>query len=203
MIMAFVQGSNLTWYHVRAVSLDDLDFIKRLYTVNPFDLGGCVSPKQFATVVERQDYLFAILHFPRFIPEKKTVAPRQLGVFLSSKSLVTVYQSELRPVDQLFNACETNQQMRQELLEQGSGELFYRILDILVDYLFPLLDQVLEDMESIEDDVFDDRISVAREVNMMRRDIADQRRILFPLQKQVSEIHLKTKPYCKTDLDLH
>jgi magnesium transporter len=89
--------------------------------------------------------------------------------------------------------------MRQKLLEEGSGELLYRILDTLVDYLFPMLDKILGALENIEDDVFDDRISVAREVNMMRRDIADQRRILFPLEKQVSEIHLKTKRYCKTD----
>jgi magnesium transporter len=201
--MAFIQCKSLTWHHVRAVSLDDLDFVKRLCTVNPFDLGDCVSQKQFPSVVSRRDYLFAILHFPRFVPEKKTVVPRQLGIFLGDTFLVTVYQSEQKPVDKLFRACETDQQMRQELLQGGSGELLYLILDVLVDYLFPMLDKVLGALEDIEDNVFDDRISVAREVNMMRRDIADQRRILFPLAKLVSEIHVKTKRYCKTDLDLY
>ncbi len=201
--MAFIQGKSLTWHHVRAVSLDDLDFVKRLCTVNPFDLGDCVSQKQFPSVVARHGYLFAILHFPRFVPEKKTVVPRQLGIFLGDKFLVTVYQSELRAIDQLFSACDTEQQMRQELLQGGSGELLYRILDVLVDYLFPMLDKVLGGLEGIEDRVFDDRISVAREVNMMRRDIADQRRILFPLPKLVGEIHVKTERYCKTDLDLY
>jgi magnesium transporter len=201
--MAFIQGKSLKWYHVRAVSLGDLDFVKRLCTVNPFDLGDCVSQKQFPSVVSRRDYLFAILHFPRFVPEKKTVEPRQLGIFLGDKFLVTVYQSELRAIDQLFSACETEQQMHQELLQGGSGELLYRILDVLVDYLFPMLDKVLGALEGIEDRVFDDRISVAREVNIMRRDIADQRRILFPLPKLVGEIHVKTERYCKTDLDLY
>jgi magnesium transporter len=115
----------------------------------------------------------------------------------------TVYQSELKPVDELFRACETDQQMREELLQGGSGELLYLILDLLVDYLFPMLDKVLGALEGIEDNVFDDRISEAREVNMMRRDIADHRRILFPLAKLVSQIHVKTKRYCKTDLDLY
>ena len=201
--MASIQGSSLTWYHVKAVSLGDLDFVKHLYTVNPFDLGDCISQKQLPTVVNRKDYLFAILHFPSSAPEKKTVRPRQLGIFLSEKFLVTVYQSELRPVDQLFRTCETEPQTRQELLEECSGELLYRILDKLVDNLFPMLDKVLEAMENIEDDVFDDRISVAREVHLIERDIVDQRRILFPLEKQINEIHAKTKRYCKTDLDLH
>jgi magnesium transporter len=201
--MASIQGSSLTWHHIKAVSLRDLDFVKHLYTVNPFDLEDCISQKQLPTVVDRKDYLFVILHFPRFIPEKKTVIPRQLGVFLSEKFLVTVYQSELRPVDQLFRTCETDPQTRQELLEECSGELLYRILDGLVDNLFPMLDKVLEAMENIEDDVFDDRVSVAREVHLIERDIVDQRRILFPLDKQVNEIHVKTRRYCKANLDLH
>jgi magnesium transporter len=185
------------------VSLGDLDFVQHLYTVNPFDLEDCISQKQLPTVVDRKDYLFAILHFPTFAPEKKTLTPRQLGVFLSEKFLVTVYQSELRPVDQLFRTCEMEPQTRQELLEECSGELLYRILDKLVDYLFPMLDKVLEAMENIEDDVFDDRVSVAREVHLIERDILDQRRILFPLEKQINEIYAKTKRYCRTDLDLH
>jgi magnesium transporter len=201
--MASIQGSSLTWHHIKAVSLGDLDFVKHLYTVNPFDLEDCISQKQLPTVVDRKDYLFVILHFPRFIPEKKTVVPRQLCIFLSEKFLVTVYQSELRPVDRLFRTCETDPQTRQELLEECSGELLYRILDELVDNLFPMLDKVLEAMENIEDDVFDDRVSVAREVHLIERDIVDQRRILFPLEKQINEIHTKTKRYCKTNLDLH
>jgi magnesium transporter len=73
----------------------------------------------------------------------------------------------------------------------------------LVDNLFPMLDKVLEAMEKIEDDVFDDRISVAQPVHIIERDIVDQRRILFPLEKQINEIHVKAKRYCKTDLTLH
>jgi Mg2+ and Co2+ transporter CorA len=86
--MASMQGSSLTWHHIKAVSLGDLDFLKHLYTVNPFDLEDCISQKQLPTVVDRKDYLFVILHFPRFIPEKKTVTPRQLGIFLSEKFLL-------------------------------------------------------------------------------------------------------------------
>jgi magnesium transporter len=200
--MASIQGS-LAWHHVQAVSLSDLDFVKHLYTVNSFDLGDCTSQKQLPTVVDRKDYLFAVLHFPRFIPEKRTVIPRQLGIFLSEKCLITVYQSELEPVDQLFRACETEQQTRQELLEVCTGELLYRILDRLVDNLFPMLDKVLEAMENIEDAVFDDRIAVAQQLYIIERDIVDQRRILFPLEKQINEIGARAKRYCSTDLDLH
>jgi magnesium transporter len=201
--MASIQGSSLTWHHIKAASLNDLDFVKHLYTVNPFDLEDCISQKQLPTVVGRKDYLFVILHFPRFIPEKRTVIPRQLGIFLSEKCLVTVYQSELRPVDQLFRTCETDPQRRQGLLEEYSGELLYRILDELVDDLFPMLDKVLEAMENIEDAVFDDRISVAQQVHIIERDIVHQRHILFPLEKQINEIYAKTKRYCKTDLGMH
>lgn len=196
-------GLGVTWYHVMASSKEDLEFVKGLFSVNAFDLADCVSQKQLPTVMNRSEYLFAILHFPRFIAEKKTVVPRQLGIFLTDRCLITVYQSELGPLDRLFATCEANVDTRKELLDRDPGDLLWRILDVLVDYLFPMLDKILEALENIEDDVFDNKVSAAIPVNYLRRDITDQRRILFPMERLVSEIRIKAKRYSRRDLDLH
>jgi magnesium transporter len=198
-----VSGSGVTWHHVKAITVEDLDFISALFPVNRFDLADAVSQRRLPTVVNRKDYLFAILHFPRFIQAKQTVAPRQVGVFLNDKALVTIYQSELKPLDNLFLSCQNNANTRNEFLGESSAVLLYRILDTLVDYLFPILDKVLEALERVEDDVFDERKSEAGRVNILRRDIVDQRRILFPMAKLINEIRVKSKQWSLTDLDLH
>lgn len=198
-----VVGMGVTWHHVKAASREDLDFIESLFEVNEFDLADCISQKQLPTVVNRKEYLFAILHFPRFIAEKQTVVPRQVGIFLTDKVLITVYQSELKPVDRLFNACQTKTEVSKELLDKDSGDLLWQVLDALIDYLFPMLDKILEALEEIEDDVFDDKKSAARPVNFLRRDITDQRRILFPMERLIGDIRIKAKRYSHSDLDLH
>ncbi len=198
-----VTGTGVTWYHVQARSVADLDFMAKLFAANAFDIADCVSQKQLPTVVNRRDYLFAILHFPRFLTEKMTVVPRQLSIFVGERVVVTVYQSELKPLHSLFAACQGGGEMAAELLDKDSGDLLWRIMDALVDYLFPMLDKTLEALENIEDDVFDDRTSSAVPVNFLRRDITDQRRILFPLERLVGEIRTTAKRYGRSDLDLH
>lgn len=200
--VAVLEGLGMTWHHVKTTSRVDLDFIGKLFPVNEFDLEDCVSQKQLPTVVNRKDYLFAILHFPRFIAEKKTVVPRQIGIFLTDRHLITIYQSELKPVDGLFDLCERDAEARAELLDHDPGDLLWRLLDAQIDYLFPMLDKILQALEEVEDDVFDERVSATRTVNFMRRDITDQRRILFPMERMVSEIRVKAKRYSRNDLDL-
>ncbi|MBM3933129.1 MAG: magnesium transporter CorA family protein [SAR202 cluster bacterium] len=199
----YAEANGLKWYHVKAVTVEELDFVGKLCQVNPFDLADCISQKQLPTVVVRGDYLFAIIHFPRFVPEKQTVVPQQVGVIIGTTFMVTVSQAEVKPVDRLFQRCLTESLVRRQVMDGGTGEVLYRVLDKMVDYLFPMLDKVLEAMESIEDDVFDERVSVARSVSILRRDITDLRRILFPMQRLVTDLRAKTKKYCRVDMDLH
>ena len=192
----------MTWHHVRATSVADLDFVGRLFLVNPFDIQDCVSQKQLPTVVSRKDYLFAILHFPHLLPEKRTVVPRQISIFLADHVLVTVYQEDLPALDPILAQCK-DAAAAGELLGQGPGDLLWRILDVLVEDLFPLLAKLLEALEAVEDRVFDDRVSAAIPVNFLRRDIADHRRILFQMEGMIGEIRIKAKRYSRSDLDLH
>lgn len=200
--VASVVENGITWYHVQATEVRDIEFIREVCAVRPLDLYNCVSDQRLPTVVTREGYLFALFHFPRLVPEKRTIAPSQLGVFLGEKFLVTVYQSELTPVNRLFAICQSDNRRRQELFEGGQGNLLYFILDSLVDSLSTMLDEILGAMERIEDEVFDDRRSSARELGLLRRDIADQRRILYPAASLIKDIRSRARPYGAHDLDL-
>jgi magnesium transporter len=200
--VAPIAGNGITWYHVKATDVRDVEFIRGLCAVKPLDLYNCVSEQRLPTVVTRESYLFALFHFPRVVPEKGTIAPSQLGVFLSKEFLVTAYQSELTPVSRLHAICQSDARRRQELFEGGTGNLLYFILNSLVDSLSNMLDDILGAMERIEDEVFDDRRSSARTLGLLRRDIADQRRILYPAASLIEEIRSKTKQYGTHDLDL-
>ncbi|MBI4305368.1 MAG: hypothetical protein HY678_03515, partial [Chloroflexi bacterium] len=171
--VASIARNGITWYHVRATEVRDIEFIREVCAVRPLDLYNSVSEQRLPTVVTREGYLFALFHFPRLVPERRAIAPSQLGVFLGERFLVTVYQSELTPVSRLFAICQSDDRRRRELFEGGAGNLLYFILDSLVDSLSSMLDDILGAMERIEDEVFDDRRSSARELGLLRRDIAD------------------------------
>ena len=196
-------GKGTTWYHVKAAELRDIEFIRGICPVKPLDLSNCISEQRLPTVATREGYLFALFHFPRRLaPREGKFVTSQLGVFMGEKFLVTVYQTELTPLNRLFAICQSDERRRKELLSGSTGNLLYFLLDSLVDSLFTMIDEVLGAMEQIEDEVFDDRRSSARSLGLLRRDIADQRRILYPTASLIKEIRSKATPYGTDELDL-
>ena len=200
---ASLTSNGITWYHVKAAAASDIDFIEEICPVKPLDVTNCISEQRLPNVVIREGYLFALFHFPkRVAPQGGKVVPCQLGVFLGEKFLITVYQSELTAVNRLFAICQSDNRRRKELLHPGPANVLYFILDALVESLSGMLDELLGALERIEDEVFDDRRSSARSLGLLRRDIADHRRILYSTASLIKEIGSKTRQYGAHEVDL-
>lgn len=198
-----ISGEGVTWVNVVKPSRQELNFLAQLYPFHPLDLDDCVSKIQLPKIDEYEDYLFIILHFPRFIKEKQITIRSQVAIFLGRNYLVTVHQGDLKPLNELFEACKNNEQKQQEILNKDPGFLLYRIIDNLVDYLFPIIDKIFENLDKIEDKVFDEKIEAVREVTILRRDIADQRRIIYPLRRVIIELEKKAQRFTKENLSVY
>jgi len=83
---------------------------------------------------------------------------------------------------------------------KGSALLAYRIIDLLVDYCFPMMDKILSQMESVEDKVFDEVAEAAVDVAVLRRDVIAQRRIIWPLRTVIIELEAKLKKFTTRDM---
>jgi magnesium transporter len=70
----------------------------------------------------------------------------------------------------------------------STGYLLHSILDALVDDLLHILMKVIGNLHDIEDAVFDDKVSNAKEISMLRREITALRRIVSPLKRTLLEI---------------
>ena len=124
-------------------------------------------------------------------------------MFIGEKYVITLHRGELKPLVKLFRQCQIDEDARQEHLSQGSGYLLYRIIDRLVDYLFPILDKILESVDNIEDSVFDEKVEVAEDLAVLRRDIIAQRRIIWPMRAVIGSLEPKLKRFSKVDLNVY
>jgi len=86
---------------------------------------------------------------------------------------------------------------------KDSGYLMYRIVDVLVDYCFPMVKKTLYNLDEIEDKVFDDKVSASRDVAILRRDIAAQRRVIGPIKGVVGDLERKAQRYTQADLKVY
>ena len=195
-----VEWNGLTWVNIEQPTKREIDYLAKNYSFHPMDLDDCLSERQRPKVDVYKDYIFLIFHFSIWNRATRISRHDQVSVFVGEKYLITVHDGQLKTLVGLFRQCQTDEGARQQNLGNGSGYLLYRILDRTVDAYFPILDKVLAWMNDVEDIVFDERVSAAQELSVLRRDIITQRRILNSLRAVTNETETKIKRFTKIDL---
>lgn len=183
----------------RPTYADLVELGKKYPTFSRLNLEDCLSKIQIPKIDRYADHLFIILHFPTPDKERGFVFS-QLSLFVGMDYLVTVHQGELKPVEELFSICRSNEQMQQTIMGKSSGYLLHKIIDTLVDDLLHVLMKVVGNIEDIEDLVFDRRMTVSKQLALLRREITTLRRIVLHLRRAVIELTKDVQRFSKEDL---
>ena len=195
-----VSCDGMTWVNIEKPTQSEMQFLASKYRFHPLALEDCLSKIQLPKIDKYGDYIFLILHFPVLKDGGKIVTASQLSIFLSKDYLVTVHQGDIKPLSDLFSSCKKDEQSRRAIVCNTTGYTLYRLIDNLVDSLFPIVDSILRELDEIEDKVFDEKVEAVREVTLLRRKIADLRRIIFPLKRVVTELAREVNRFSATDL---
>jgi magnesium transporter len=203
MNLRVISGEDLTWVDIVDPTEDAKKYLAEHYNFHPLDLDDCFSRRMLPKVDEYKDYLFCIFQFPVFDKITRISSPRQWEAFVGDKYLVTLHPGSLTAPDELRRECEANEEVKKEYLSHGSGHLLYRIIDRTFDAYFPVLDKLIKLMDDLEDSVFDEEVEAAKEIGILRRDIATQRRVMIPTRTVLVELEIKLKRFCKTDMTVY
>jgi magnesium transporter len=126
-----------------------------------------------------------------------------LSIFIGLNYLVTVHQGDLKPLVEKFQICLSYEKQREVFMNESSGHLLYNIIDTLVDNLFNTLIKVIDDLHDIEDDVFNPKLAIAKEISYIRREITALRRIIIPLRRIIRYITNDVQKFSEQDLTLY
>src|ERR687883_658592 len=139
-----VSANGLTWVHLDAPTSEEAMALRERFGWHPLDLEDVLSRRERPKVDEYADegYLFAVLHFPVYDKTMKRLNAAELDAFIGHDYLVTLPNVELLPVSRLFERCQQDEALRDQLFSKGSGYLLYHVLDDLFDYCFPILDKI-------------------------------------------------------------
>jgi magnesium transporter len=97
---------------------------------------------------EYGNQLFTVLKTIELVGDEFQVG--ELDVFVGPNFVLSVRNGTQRGFVDVRNRCEREP----DLLKQGSGFVFYALMDACVDRYFPVLDQLEEELESIEQRIF-------------------------------------------------
>ncbi len=198
-----VTWGDLTWVNIEQSTEREIDYLAKNYPFHPLDLDDCLSRIQRPKIDVYEDYLFLVLHLPVYNKKARVTTPSQVSVFIGENYLITLHKGELKPLVKLFQGCRVDEKLRQEYFSYGSGYLLYRLIDKLVDYLFPILDKILEAVDDVEGSVFDENVEATEELAILRRDVLAQRRAIWPLRSVIAGLESKLERFTKMDLKVY
>jgi magnesium transporter len=202
--VAELEAHGLTWVHLDAPTLEEASLLAERYGWHPLDLEDVLSRRQRPKVDEYPDYLFGVLHFPVYDKAIQRLNAAELDVFVGNGYLVTLPNVELLPVTRLFGRCQEDEELRDQLFSKGSGYLLYHILDDLFDYCFPILDKIGHKLDSVEDDMFEERAEdVVRDLSNVKQEIISYRKIIKPERSTLRLLERQVERFLPEDLELY
>src|SRR3954470_18231699 len=199
-----VEAPGLRWINIERPRPVDQAWLEERFEFHPLDYEDIFSRNQRPKVDEYDDYLFIVLHFPRYDKLVGRLNAAELDLFVGPDYLITLPNELLQPVEYLFERCRTNEELREELFSKGPGYLLYKIVDDCVDASFPMLRKMGNKLERIEEDIFEGRSAeVVRDISNVKQEIINFRKIIRPQRAALRDLERTKQRYIADDLDIY
>jgi magnesium transporter len=144
-----------------------------------------------------EDSVFVVLRTAHL-----TTAPRHLEfgethVFLGRNYVVTVRHGSLRSHIGVRQRCESTP----HLLAKGPGYVLYALMDFVVDQYLPIVQQIEEEVDDIEDVIFGESANgdATVRVYQLKRDLLALRRTISPLVEVCNRLMRFELPHIPED----
>lgn len=162
-----------------------------LFVFHPLAIEDCVTPQSLPKVEDYEDYLFIVMHAVDFTRTDK-FSTTELDLFLGQDFLVTFHRSKLKLVADLVNRCTR----ATGPVAKGPDRLAHLLLDNLIDLYQPVIDELREEIEEIEElvlspartDLTARLIESRGELNSLRQIVRPQRDVLHRLAHGESKL---------------
>lgn len=200
-----LESHGLTWLNIEAPTEIETAWLAEHHEFHPLDLEDVLSRRrQRAKIDEYPDYLFIVLHFPRFDKSTGRLQAAELNVFVAEDLVITLPNEPLKPLSALWSRCERSEAERERHMSKGSGYLLYEIVDTMYDYCFPILDKIGFKLDAVEDAIFEGRShEIVRDISNIKQEIINYRKIIKPQRPTLRLLERRNQRYAPQDLELY
>jgi magnesium transporter len=186
-----ISSEKVVWTNIVDPTLHDVAALRRHYpNIHPLNLEDVTSHIERPKVDFQDDYTFVVVQFPKWDPKTRLTRGSEIDFVIGRGYLITVHDGVLSPLLTTFQRASSDEEERQKLLGTTASHAFYLLIDRLVDYIFPILHKVENNIRSIEERIFDNvrEEILIRDISLVRRDVYALRRIIrqqIPILEQI------------------
>ena len=167
------EGKQGFWLDIENPDDSDYELLEKTFKFHPLALEDIRHQNQRPKLDEYTGYVFVVLFIAEFDGERIQILEQHL--FLSPQYLVSVHLEPSPPLDRLRERIKANP----DLAHRNLPFLFYLVVDQLVDAIFPVIDQVDDATERLEEGIVlkPDPASLGT-LTSLKRAVIDLRKVL-------------------------
>ncbi|HXD34661.1 MAG TPA: magnesium/cobalt transporter CorA [Pyrinomonadaceae bacterium] len=180
---------DVIWVDMEEPTAEDEKILLDVFHFHPLTIEDCHENRHYPKIEEFPGYLYLILHGVRADTSPDHFNTIELDAFLGSNYVITYHHEFFRSIANVKQLVQTSP----VACKRGAAFLLHQILDQIVDYYSPVLDDFDERIDQLEDDIFTLRspsnvilaeiMDLKRGVLRLRRISAKQMDVLYRLSR--------------------
>jgi magnesium transporter len=200
---ALATGTGDLWVDVDSGNRHQHAVLEKVFRFHPLAIEDTLSPSSRVKLEEYSGYLFAIVRGVQF--HQQTEDPYDILTFnqyffLGKNYLVTVHAEPSASIADVAQRIERTP----ELMARHSARIMHAVMDAEVDAFFPILDQIDEFVDSLEERVFANFDEAAlRDIFAVKRLVLGLRRHLSPQREVFNIMTNRPSPLLSTDVQVY
>lgn len=173
------------WVALQDSQPDELEKMREEFNFHELAVEDALHSHQRPKIDEYGDSVFAAMHLVEMVDNEITVG--EVDVFVGTNYVLSVRNRSHQGFLGVRDRCEREP----HLLRQGSGFVFYALMDAVVDRYFPVLDAFETELESIEEHIFiknSARSNIER-LYALKRKVMTLKHAVAPLIEDAGKLH--------------
>lgn len=136
------------WVALRDPEPSELEQMQEEFDLHPLAVEDASKGHQRPKIEEYGDSLFAVLHIIERVDDEIHIG--ELDVFVGRNYVLSARSGAKKG----FQDVRARAEREPDLLRNGSGYVLYALMDAVVDRYFPVIDQLEEELETLEENIF-------------------------------------------------
>ncbi|MBN9391242.1 MAG: magnesium/cobalt transporter CorA [Chloroflexi bacterium] len=171
---------NLIWIDMNKPTPDELNKIGEEFGFHPLALEDASGQHQRPKVDVYENFYFVVFYSISYEREGNHFQATEIDMFMGENFLVTVHYSDVPALKEAKKRWQSNATE----INRDIGVLLYSLLDTLVDECFPVLDTIIDEVEELEELIFEDgrsrRQNYTQNILTVKRNLINLRRVVAP-----------------------
>lgn len=162
--------------------------ILRAFNFHPLSIDDALQERHVPKIDDWSEYLYIVLNYMQLEGDNGRgwqASVDELDIFLGSNFVITHHDDPIAALDETWSACHRDPRT----VKEGADHLLYKIIDNVVAGYMPIVEQVDQAIDEIEDQVFTRPTPQTLErLFGLKRILLTMRRILLPQREVLNKL---------------